>query len=92
LPDLAVVHRADTRVNDQYGRLVAGTMAVFIDRHNVRLDVLGTEEGVGRLLAQVLMRVPWVLDRFDAATEELLREKPEQVMAEIHRRRERRIR
>jgi hypothetical protein len=89
--DLVVVHRTDTRVNDKYGRLIPGLLATCIDRHNVRLDVVGTEEGVGRLLAQVLMRVPWALDRFDASTERTLRENPEQIIAELDRRRDERI-
>jgi hypothetical protein len=38
---------------------------ILIDRHDTRLEIFGTPAAVSRLLAEVLARVPWVLERFD---------------------------
>jgi hypothetical protein len=42
---------------------------VLTDRHGVGLCINGTEAAVGRLLAEVLARVPWVLGRFEPQPE-----------------------
>jgi hypothetical protein len=46
-----------------------GAVLVLIDRHGAGLAVYGTEAAVGRLLAEVLARVPWVLGRFEPQAE-----------------------
>jgi hypothetical protein len=60
---------------------------VFIDRHDVKVEVVGTVPGITRLMAQVLTRVPWALDRFDAAMQRTWAENREQIIAEVDRRR-----
>jgi hypothetical protein len=62
--------------------------AVLADRQGVKLMVGGTEEGVTRLLAEVLARVPWVLDRFDEPTQRAWEQDRTAVVAEADRRRE----
>jgi hypothetical protein len=84
LGDLMVVYRIDVPPS---GGLPAVASAVFIDRHDVKVEVVGTVEGVSRLLTQVLVRVPWALDRFDAVAERQWRENREQIIAEVERRR-----
>jgi hypothetical protein len=84
LEDLVVVHRAEANVVSPYlGAPVGGSRAIFIDRHKFRLEVAGTVDGVGRLVAHVLTRVPWALTRFDPDTERSWRDNPEQIIAAV---------
>jgi hypothetical protein len=62
--------------------------AVVLDRHGARLEIPGTAAGVSRLLAEVLSRVPWALDRFDEATERTWNEDRDQILADVDRRRD----
>jgi hypothetical protein len=67
---------------------VAPPAAVFLaDRHGVMVQVPGTDEGATRLLAEVLCRVPWVVNRFDPDTLRVWKESPGQIVAEADRRR-----
>jgi hypothetical protein len=65
-----------------------GAALVLIDRHNVRLDLHGTDAGVSRLLTEVLARVPWALERFDAETERAWADDRTGVLAAVERRRD----
>lgn len=60
---------------------------VLVDHFNVHLRVPGKEEEVSRLLAEVLVRVPWALDHFDEKTEQTLKANPTQTIAEVDMRR-----
>jgi hypothetical protein len=64
-----------------------GATLVLIDRHNARLDLAGTHAGVGRLMAEVLARVPWALERFDEETQREWQEDRTGILAELDRRR-----
>jgi hypothetical protein len=65
-----------------------GAALVLVDRHDVRLNLVGTQAGIGRLVAEVLARVPWAMERFDAETERAWEEDRTGVLAEVDRRRE----
>ena len=60
---------------------------VLLDRHDVPLKIIGTPEGVGRLLAEVLARVPWVLERFDPEAERAWGQDRTGVLADVDHRR-----
>jgi hypothetical protein len=85
LQDLIVVHRGETTISNLLGFGVSGSVGIFIDRYKVRLRVAGTDEGVGRLVANVLTRVPWARRRFDLRTQQAWEENPEQVIADVNR-------
>ncbi len=61
---------------------------VLIDRHDTRLEVNGTPAAVSRLLAEVLARVPWVLERFDPEAERAWGQDRTGILADVDRRRE----
>jgi hypothetical protein len=61
---------------------------VLIDRHDVRLEIVGKTAAVGRLLAEVLARVPWALERFDPQTERDWGQDRTCILSEVDRRRE----
>jgi hypothetical protein len=61
---------------------------VLCDRHGFELTVPGTEQGLARVMAEVIARVPWALTRFDEQTEKSWRDQREQVIAEADRRRQ----
>jgi hypothetical protein len=86
LTDLMVVSRADARQAAVLGGQPVSS-AVLIDRHDLRIEVVGTVEGITRLLANVLTRVPWALDRFEPGTERTWAENREQIITEVERRR-----
>jgi hypothetical protein len=65
-----------------------GATLVLIDRHNARLDIAGTHAGIGRLMVEVLARVPWALERFDEETQRVWQEDRTGILAELDRRRE----
>jgi hypothetical protein len=83
LDDLVVVYRAEAYFLNQ-----PAASAVFIDRHGVRVEVVGTVDGVTCLLAEVLPRVPWALNRFDPATERAWNEGRDRIIADVDRRRD----
>jgi hypothetical protein len=83
LAELAVVYRAEAMILNS-----PVASAVFIDRHNARIEVPGGVGPVTRLLAEVLRRVPWALNRFDPAMERAWQENREQIIADVDRRRE----
>jgi hypothetical protein len=59
-----------------------------IDRHGVRLDMPFREPDAVRLLAEVLGRVPWVVNRFDPDSPHAPGADPGHFVAEADRRRE----
>ena len=61
---------------------------ILIDRHDARLEVVGTPACVSRLQAEVLARAPWVLERVDAAAERAWDQDRTGILAEVDRRRE----
>jgi hypothetical protein len=61
---------------------------VLIDRHDTRLEIAGAPAAVSRLLAEVLARVPWVLERFDPEAERAWGQDRTGILAEVDRRRE----
>jgi hypothetical protein len=61
---------------------------ILIDRHDTRLEIFGTPAAVSRLLAEVLARVPWVLERFDPEAENAWGQDRTGTLAELDRRRE----
>lgn len=65
-----------------------GLAVVLIDQHGVRVTIPGTDAGVTRLLAEVLVRVPWALSHFDEKMEKTMKENPTQVIAEVEFRRQ----
>jgi hypothetical protein len=70
--------------------VVAGERAAsayLADRHGVRLQIPGTPGAITRLLAEVLARVPWVLNRFDEDAERAWREDRGRFIADVDRRR-----
>jgi hypothetical protein len=60
----------------------------LLDRHDVPLKIIGTPAAVGRLLAEVLGRVPWVLERFDPEAERAWGQDRTGILADVDRRRE----
>jgi hypothetical protein len=65
-----------------------GHHVVVIDRHGVRADIPGNDAGLTRLLAEILVRVPWALSRFDEESERTWHEDREQIIAAVDRRRQ----
>jgi hypothetical protein len=65
-----------------------GPVLVLIDRQNFRLTLYGTDAGIGGLLAEVLARVPWALERFDAEGERAWGQDRTGIVADVDRRRE----
>jgi hypothetical protein len=61
---------------------------VLLGRHGTGLCINGTEAAVGRLLAEVLARVPWVLGRFEPQAERAGPQGDASALAEVNRRRE----
>jgi hypothetical protein len=61
--------------------------AVLIDRHGAVLQVAGTGAGVTRLLQEVQLRVPWVLNNFDALAQRAWHADRAPFLAEVERRR-----
>jgi hypothetical protein len=61
--------------------------AVLVDRHGFKVEVPSTEVGITCLLAEILSRVPWALDRFDEATQRAWKDDREQVITAADRRR-----
>jgi hypothetical protein len=62
--------------------------AVLVDRHGVRARVPGTDAGLTRLLAEILVRVPWALNRFDEEAERAWQDNRDQVIAAVDRKRQ----
>lgn len=58
------------------------------DRHDYLLEIPGTEQGLTRLMAEVIARIPWALTRFDEAVARRWRDDREQVIAEAESRRQ----
>jgi hypothetical protein len=83
LADLVVVYRAEATILN-----APVASAIFIDRDNVKIEVPGGVAPITRLLAEVLLRVPWALNRFDPATERTWQENREQIIAEADVRRQ----
>jgi hypothetical protein len=65
-----------------------GTTLLLTDRHNIDLDLHGTDAGIRRALAEVRARVPWALERLDAEAERAWGENCPGTLAEGYRRRE----
>jgi hypothetical protein len=61
---------------------------VTVDRHGVRCEISGNDAGLTRVLAELLTRVPWALNRFDAETARQWEQEREQVVAIVERRRD----
>jgi len=61
---------------------------VLVDRHGVENEILGTEAGLTRLLAEILARVPWALNRFDEKTERSWHDDRNQIIAAVDRKRQ----
>jgi hypothetical protein len=59
---------------------------VLIDRHDARLEIVGTPAGISHLLAEVLARVPWALGRFEPQAERAGQQGPAGPPAEADRR------
>jgi hypothetical protein len=57
------------------------------DRHDYQLEIPGTEQGLTRLMAEVIARIPWALTHFAEASARRWRDNREQVVAEAGRRR-----
>jgi hypothetical protein len=83
LEDLVAAYRAHSVRREQ----IAST-SMLLDRHNVRVQVPGTTAGIRRLLAEVQVRAPWALERFDHEIERTWNEAPAKVVAEVAERRE----
>ncbi len=64
-----------------------GSNVILADRFGVRLAIAGREGGRARLLAEILTRVPWALNRFDPETEKSWTESRQQIVAEVELRR-----
>jgi hypothetical protein len=65
-----------------------GNSVLLADDCDERVEIPGTPAGATRLLAEILARVPWVLNRFDADTEKSWTENRQEIVAEVSRRRE----
>jgi hypothetical protein len=65
-----------------------GSVVTLIDRYDVRLEIRGTLDGLTRLLAEILARVPWALSHFDADTERHWTENRQEIIAKMDRRRQ----
>ena len=61
---------------------------ILIDRHDTRLEIAGRPAAISRLMAEVLARVPWVLERFDPEAERAWGQDRTGVLADVDRRRE----
>jgi hypothetical protein len=65
-----------------------GNSVLLIDDRGERVEIPGTPAGVTRLLAEILARVPWALNRFDSEMEKSWTENRQEIVAEVSRRRE----
>jgi hypothetical protein len=65
-----------------------GNKVILADTQGVRLEVSGTEAGRARLLAEVLTRVPWALNRFDAEIETTWNKDRQKIVAQVELRRQ----
>jgi hypothetical protein len=65
-----------------------GDRVVLADRHGVEAEIPGTDTGLTRLLAEILVRVPWALNRFDEETERTWRDDRDQIIAAVDRQRQ----
>lgn len=61
---------------------------ILADRYGVRLQIAGSEGGRARLLAEILIRVPWALDHFDPEMEKTWNENPQGIIAQVEKRRQ----
>lgn len=61
---------------------------LLADEQGARLEIPGTDAGVTRLLAELLMRIPWVLNHFDAEVDTKLQENRQQIVAAVELRRQ----
>jgi hypothetical protein len=66
-----------------------GATLTLVDRFDVRLRIRGTLDGLTRLLTEILVRVPWVLSRFDAETERRWADQRQEIITQLDQRRER---
>jgi hypothetical protein len=78
-----VFFRFDSLVSSHHDGM---TLNLF-DRFEVRWQIPGTVDGLTHLAAEILVRVPWVLSRFDAETERRWNENRQEVLAEVDQRR-----
>jgi len=79
-----VFFRFDSLVSAQHD----GMTLNLLDRFEVRWQIPGTVDGLTHLAAEILVRVPWVLSRFDAETERRWNENRQEVIAEVDQRRD----
>jgi hypothetical protein len=82
LADLVLVYRADAKILN-----APVASAIFVDRDDVKIEVPGSVEAITRLLAEVLVRVPWALNHFDSATERAWQQDRGAIIAEVDRQR-----
>jgi len=61
---------------------------VLADVHGVHVEVSGTDAGRARLLAEILVRVPWALNHFDRETQKTWTENRQEIIAEVAQRRQ----
>jgi hypothetical protein len=61
---------------------------IFADRQGVRGQITGFEEVMTKLLAEVMFRVPWAMNRFDPALERGWNQDREAFIAATEKRRE----
>src|SRR5262249_23651506 len=62
--------------------------AVLIDLHCERLEIACAEADRAQLLAEILVRVPCVLNHFDAKTEKTWRESTQAIITLVEKRRQ----
>jgi hypothetical protein len=65
-----------------------GTMLTLVDRYGYRWWIRGDPDGRSRVMAQIMVRVPWAISHFDAETERRWNDNRQEVIAEVDQRRD----
>jgi len=60
----------------------------IVDSLGESSTIFGSEGGLGRVLAEILVRVPWALSRLDADTEKIWKENRQEFLAQVEQRRQ----
>jgi hypothetical protein len=87
--DLVVIFQVPAIRTDVNGFHRSGSAALLIDCHDVRLEIVGTELAIARLMANLLPRAPWALDHVDTDALHRWAEHRDRIITEVEQRRSR---
>jgi hypothetical protein len=85
--DLVLIEEEATVRQDVNGFWRPGKAVVLTDRHDFRIEIVGTELGIRRLLTNVAAHAPWALHRHDRAETQSWETDRKQIIAEVDLRR-----